>query len=241
MVGAKNNRHSVHKLMVKYLLILFTIHYSLFIASCTQDAYDKGEGEYSLLRADFVEAHTNGQKQVDYVITDDGELLSVSEPFTAKWLTKADTLYRCALYYNKVKEDNGKYAADVVSAGQVPCPLVTPLSKLETSMRTDPVKFESAWMSKSGKYINLSLYLMTGSTTDKDAIQHLAIVQDTVMENPDHTRTAYLRLYHDQGGIPEYYSTQVYTSILTKEIDADSVRISINTYKSPVVKMFSLR
>jgi hypothetical protein len=113
--------------MVKYLLILFTIHYSLFIASCTQDAYDKGEGEYSLLRADFVEAHTNGQKQVDYVITDDGELLSVSEPFTAKWLTKADTLYRCALYYNKVQEDNGKYAADVVSAGQVPCPLVTPL------------------------------------------------------------------------------------------------------------------
>ena len=240
MVGAKNNRHSVHKLMVKYLLILFTIHYSLFIASCTQDAYDKGEGEYSLLRADFVEAHTNGQKQVDYVITDDGELLSVSEPFTAKWLTKADTLYRCALYYNKVKEDNGKYAADVVSAGQVPCPLVTPLSKLETSMRTDPVKFESAWMSKSGKYINLSLYLMTGSTTDKDAIQHLAIVQDTVMVNPDQTRTAYLRLYHDQGGIPEYYSTQVYTSILTKEIDADSVSISINTYKTPVVKMFSL-
>ena len=241
MVGAKNNRHSVHKLMVKYLLILFTIHYSLFIASCTQDAYDKGEGEYSLLRADFVEAHTNGQKQVDYVITDDGELLSVSEPFTAKWLTKADTLYRCALYYNKVKEDNGKYAADVVSAGQVPCPLVTPLSKLETSMRTDPVKFESAWMSKSGKYINLSLYLMTGSTTDKDAIQHLAIVQDTVMVNPDHTRTAHLRLFHDQSGIPEYYSTQVYASILTKEIDADSVRISINTYKNPVVKVFSLR
>jgi hypothetical protein len=140
-----------------------------------------------------------------------------------------------------VKEDNGKYVADVVSAGQVPCPLITPLSKLETSMRTDPVKFESAWMSKSGKYINLSLYLMTGSTTDKDAVQHLAIVQDTVMVNPDQTRTAYLRLYHDQGGIPEYYSTQVYTSILTKEIDADSVRISINTYKSPVVKMFSLR
>ena len=174
-------------------------------------------------------------------ITDDGELLSVSEPFTAKWLTKADTLYRCALYYNKVKEDNGKYAADVVSAGQVPCPLVTPLSKLETSMRTDPVKFESAWMSKSGKYINLSLYLMTGSTTDKDAIQHLAIVQDTVMENPDHTRTAYLRLYHDQGGIPEYYSTQVYTSILTKEIDADSVSLTINTYKGSVIKSFSLR
>ena len=241
MVGAKNNRHSVHKLMVKYLLILFTIHYSLFIASCTQDAYDKGEGEYSLLRADFVEAHTNGQKQVDYVITDDGELLSVSEPFTAKWLTKADTLYRCALYYNKVKEDNGKYVADVVSAGQVPCPLVTPLSKLETSMRTDPVKFESAWMSKSGKYINLSLYLMTGSTTDKDAIQHLAIVQDTVMVNPDQTRTAYLRLYHDQGGIPEYYSTQVYTSILTKEIDADSVSLTINTYKGSVIKSFSLR
>lgn len=220
-----------------YLLTFLPFYLSM---SCTQDAYDKGEGEYSLLRADFVEAHTNSQKQVDYVVTDNGEKFPMVETFTTKWITKADTLYRCVFYYNKVEQGKGTYAAEVVSVGQVPCPVVTPLSELEVVMKTDPVKFESAWMSKTGKYINLSLYLMTGSTDDEDATHHLGVVQDTVMVNPDQTRTSYLRFFHDQSGIPEYYSTQVYASILTKSIDADSVRISINTYKGIVTKTFAL-
>ena len=224
----------------KTFLYLFTFLPFYLSMSCTQDAYDKGEGEYSLLRADFVEAHTNGHKEVDYVVTDDGERLPVSETFTTKWITKADTLYRCALYYNKVEQNNGIYAADVVSIGPVPCPVVTPLSELDKPMKTDPVKFESAWMSKTGKYINLSLYLMTGSTADEDAAHHLGIVQDTILVNPDQTRTSHLRLFHDQGGVPEYYSTQVYASILSNEIDADSVRISINTYKGIVTKTFAM-
>ena len=107
-------------------------------------------------------------------------------------------------------------------------------------MKTDPVKFESAWLSKTGKYLNLSLYLMTGAMDNDKAMQTLHIVQDTIMTNPDATRTSHLRLYHDQAGFPEYYSTQVYASILTSQIDADSVRISINTYKGAVTKSFSL-
>jgi hypothetical protein len=222
------------------LLIIIISDLSMLIShsSCTQDAYDKGEGEYSLLRADFVEAHTNGEKQVDYIITDDGEQLSLLKTYSAKWLTTADSVYRCALYYNKVKDDKGRETAEAVSMGEIPCPKVTPFSKLDKEMKTDPVKFESAWMSKTGKYLNLSLWLMTGSTTDEEAAHHLAIIQDTVMANPDQTRTAYLRLFHDQGGIPEYYSTQVYASILTSQIDADSIRISINTYKGSVIKTF---
>lgn len=233
----KLNRNGYRLLVI----IILNLQFLIYNSSCTQDAYNKGEGEYSLLRGDFVEAHTNGQKQVDYIITDDDEQLPMTKTYSAKWITTADSLYRCVLYYNKVKDDHGRETAEPVSMGQVPCPKIMPFSELDKDMKTDPVKFESAWMSKSGKYLNLSLWLMTGSTTDEDAVHHLAIVQDTVMVNPDHTRTAHLRLFHDQSGIPEYYSTQVYASILTKEIDADSVRISINTYKNPVVKVFSLR
>ena len=233
----KLNRNGYRLLVI----IILNLQFLIYNSSCTQDAYNKGEGEYSLLRGDFVEAHTNGQKQVDYIITDDGEQLPMTKTYSAKWITTADSLYRCVLYYNKVKDDHGRETAEPVSMGQVPCPKITPFSELDKDMKTDPVKFESAWMSKSGKYLNLSLWLMTGSTTDEDAVHHLAIVQDTVMMNPDHTRTAHLRLFHDQRDIPEYYSTQVYASILTKEIDADSVRITINTYKNPVVKVFSLR
>ena len=36
-----------------FFLLLLAL---LFTSSCTQDAYDKGEGEYSLMRGDFAEA-----------------------------------------------------------------------------------------------------------------------------------------------------------------------------------------
>ena len=228
------------RLLRLLIIISLTFSPSHLLTSCTQDAYEKGEGKYSLMRADFVEAYANGQKEIDRITTDDGDQYSVTKAFTTKWVTTADSTYRCILYYNKVEEGSGKYAVEPISIGQVSCPKVTPLAELEKPMKTDPVKFESAWLSKTGKYLNLSFYLMTGTTDDEKASQTLHIVQDTIMTNSDATRTSYLRLYHDQGDIPEYYSTQVYVSILTSQIDADSVRISINTYKGEVAKTFNV-
>ena len=232
------------KRLLRLLVIIFSIsQLSILCYSCTQDAYDKGEGEYSLLRADFVEAFSNGEKKIDRVVTDDGEQYTISNPFSMKWVTTPDSTYRCILYYNYYKAEDGSapQTAEAVSAGQVACPQVVPLAQLDKEMKTDPVKFESAWMSRSGKYLNLSLYLMTGKSDDEEASHHLAVVQDTIMQNTDNTRTCYLRLFHDQGAVPEYYSTQVYASILTKELDADSVQIYINTYKGEFVKAFPVR
>ena len=229
------------KRLLRLLILSLIFSPSYLLTSCTQDAYEKGEGKYSLMRADFVEAHANGQKQIDYILTDDGDQFSITKAFTVKWVTTADSTYRCILYYNKVEEGVGKYTAEPISVGQVPCPKIILLSELDKEMKTDPVKFESAWMSKTGKYLNLSLYLMTGTTDDEDVSQTLHVIQDTIMTNPDGTRTSYLRLYHDQAGVPEYYSSQVYASILTSQFDADSVRISINTYKGEITKYFSLQ
>ena len=211
------------------------------ICGCTQDAYDKGEGKYSLMRADFVEAHANAQKEIDWITTDDGDVISASKPFSAKLVTNPDSLYRCFLYYNKVSDEKGQLVFEPISIGQVACPKIIPFAELGTEMKTDPVKFESAWMSKSGKYINMSLYLMTGTTDDEKAKQTLRIVQDTIITNPDATRTSYLRLFHNQGGVPEYYSTQVYLSIITSTIPADSVQINIQTYKGMVEKAFVIK
>lgn len=211
------------------------------VCGCTQDVYEKGEGRYSLMRADFVEAHANGQKEIYQITTDDGEVLSASKPFSAKLVTTPDSIYRCILYYNKVSDEQGKDTFEPISIGQVPCPKIIPLSELETEMKTDPVKFESAWMSKSGKYLNLSLYLLTGTTDDEKAKHTLRIIQEETVTNPDATSTCRLCLYHDQAGVPEYYSTQVYVSILTSAIPADSVRIKIPTYKGIVEKAFALK
>ena len=213
------------------LLVIITVNCQLStLISCTQDAYEKGEGEYSLVRGDFAEAVVNSSKQVTKIVTDDGDEMLVASPYTAKWIAKADTTYRCMLYYNKVE---GK--AEVVSMGQVPCASIVPLSQYDKELKTDPVKFESTWMSKTGRYLNLSFQLKTGVTDDTAAVQSLAIVSDTLITHSDGKQIRNLILHHDQGNVPEYYSTQVYISIPTNRIDADSVRISINSYDGEVV------
>jgi hypothetical protein len=213
------------------LLVIITVNCQLStLISCTQDAYEKGEGEYSLVRGDFAEAVVNSSKQVTKIVTDDGDELFLTSPYTAKWVAKADTTYRCMLYYNKV---DGK--ADVVSMGQVPCVTVYPLSQFDKEFKTDPVKFESTWLSKTGRYLNLSLQVKTGTADDTAAVQSLAVVSDTLITHPDGKQIRSLILHHDQGNVPQYYSTQVYFSIPTDRIDADSVRISINSYDGEVV------
>ena len=213
------------------LIVIITV-----LCSCSKDAYEKGEGKYSLMRGDFAEAIVNSSKQVTGIITDDGDEFTLTTPYTAKWVTTADTTYRCMLYYNKIGDK-----AEVLSMGQVPCVGVTPLSKFDRRLVTDPVKFESTWMSKSGRYLNLSLLLKTGITDDSTAVQSLAIVSDTVITQPDNKRIRHLILHHDQANVPEYYSTQVYISIPTQRIDADSVRISISSYSGEVEAKHRIR
>jgi hypothetical protein len=234
-----SNQIKAKSLAIKVISYLLPLTAYLII-SCTQDGYEKGDGNYSYLRGDFVEAMVGTDKTIISLTTDEGETLPLTQPYSAKWITRPDTVYRCMLYYNKVREVNGQYAAEPISIGDVPCPKVVPLAELESVMKTDPVKFESAWMSKTGKYLNLSLVLMTGTQDGGEATQRLMIVQDTILTNPDATRTCFLRLFHDQGGVPEYYSTHVYASIGTPLISADSVRISINTYKGIIEKAFLL-
>ena len=213
------------------LIVIITV-----LCSCSKDAYEKGEGKYSLMRGDFAEAIVNSSKQVTGIITDDGDEFTLIAPYTAKWVTTADTTYRCMLYYNKMADK-----AEVLSMGQVPCVGIAPLSKFDHRLVTDPVKFESTWMSKSGRYLNLSLLLKTGVTDDSTAVQNLAIVSDTVITHPDNKRIRHLILHHDQANVPEYYSTPVYISIPTQRIDADSVRISIKHHSGEVEDKHRIR
>ena len=198
------------------LLVIITISYPLsaILSSCSQDAYEKGEGEYSLMRGDFAEASVNSNKQIVSIMTDDGDQLPLKEGYKAKWIATADTTYRCILYYNKVKEKE---------------------------LKTDPIKFESIWLSRTGKYLNMSLLLMTGYTDDTTAVHKLSFVSDTLVTHPDSKHTLHFCLHHDQNGVPEYYTTQAYVSLLVDSIHADSIRFAVNTYNGPVVKTLSLR
>lgn len=192
------------------------------------------------MRGDFAEMHIDSDKKANAITTDDGDLLPLKELYSSQWISTADTTYRCILYYNKVKGTDGKMSAEIISAGQVPCVQVKPLKKFEGEVHTDPVKFESIWMSKTGKYLNLSLQLMIGQTDDTTAIHQLGLLSDTLIVNPNGKRTLHVFLNHNQGKVPEYYSTQVYMSVQASTLDADSVSFKINTYSGIVEKTLSI-
>ena len=211
-------------------VILITSYLSLLTSSCTVDSYDKGEGDYSLMRAELVEAHANSNKLFDYCVTDESEHLTFTEPVEISGIQTADSLYRALLYYNMVKE-----GAEVLSIGFVN----TLFPRRIKEMKTDPVRFESMWMSTSRRYLNMGLYIKTGNSSKKDAHHTIGINLDTLVQHDDGTRTAHLSFYHDQGGMPEYYSQRAYLSIPTDSIDADSVYLRINTYQGVIEKRFS--
>ena len=104
------------------------------------------------------------------------------------------------------------------------------------TLRTDPVGFESLWMSKNKSYINLSLLLKSCKTEADDALHALGIVSHGTTTDADRRRTLHLTLYHDQGGVPAYYTVQQYVSIPTQLLEeADTVELTLNTYNGKKV------
>ncbi len=77
--------------MKKFVRLLSAVSLFAFATSCEQELYDKGDSEYSLMRADFVEAFVDNDKQVGYVVTDDDERLQLTAPYTAQWIQRPDT------------------------------------------------------------------------------------------------------------------------------------------------------
>ena len=197
------------------------------LSCCTTDAYDKGDGTYSLMEAEMANVHVDGNLRADYMVTDDGERLAVANPFSAAWMSTPDSTYRAVAYF--VRDDGGSEVKGLNRVG-----VATP-KKIE-GMKSDPVRFESVWMGRTGEYLNICIYVLTGTADDEGAVQTLGCNDDTLTANADGSHTQRLTLYHDQGGVPEYYSQRTYVSIPLAGIHADSVSIAVNTYAGRVEK-----
>lgn len=215
-------------------LLLATAALGASMAACSIDAYDKGEGENSLLTADFVEAHVGSDGLVDYAVTDQDERLTLDTHKQVKWMEKADTAYRAVMYYDKT----GPATASLVSMNRVGVVKPVPKDSLSEGMKADPLQLESAWMGKNGKYVNLRLRMMTGETDDEKAVHTLGLVCDSI--NKGNTN-AHITLYHDQGGQPENYSAVTFVSIPTDAVSADSITLYVNTYEGTTIRTFKLR
>ena len=208
----------------------------LTAVGCTTDSYEKGEGRYSLMQADLCELTVDGQKRGHRFVTDDGDSYLLTVPVTTKWIETADTVYRALLYYNKV--DDGK--AEALSASAVAT--LKPVEHWRfKELPADPMGLESAWLSASGKYLNLGLLIKTGRVDDEEAPHTVGLAQDTVYRRDDGRRTACYRLLHSQNGIPEHYTSRRYVSILLPQPRPDTIRLSVQTYDGRLERTFTPR
>lgn len=204
------------------------------LMSCTTDNYDKGEGKYSLMQAELVDLSINHQKEAVSFLLDDNSSFMLITPITASWVQTADTTYRAVLYFKKLTAET----ADAIKISSVPTLRAREHWKLEKQVE-DPIDVESAWLSKNGKYLNLALLLKTGQADDLDATQTIGLAQDTIRLNPDQTHTALFRLLHDQAGVPEYYTSRCYVSILLPDtVQLDTIRLSIPTHSGIKERQF---
>ena len=109
-----------------------------------------------------------------------------------------------------------------------------------SGVKTDPLGLESVWLAGNRKYLNMCLILKTGAVEDNKVVQTLGIIGDTIVADDGGRRTYQLRVFHNQGDVPEYYSQRVYFSVPLGEFDVDSLQLSVNTYNGVVSKGFRL-
>lgn len=129
----------------------------------------------------------------------------------------------------------------VFIVNNVLCPKI---KRLQTSAppKTDPVNFVALWLSANRKYVNITFDVKTGSSGSDADGQSIGAVLTDMTRNADGTLTAHITFCHDQGNVPQYYSSRQYASLAVAQMqDADSASIVINSYKGKVVKTISLK
>lgn len=235
----QSRRRSLTTSVARFVYVVMLIAtMSVGLASCSNDGYATGDNGNSYLTADLALLHTNSSKAAYAATLDDGTLLQITNPFVTKWMEKADTIYRALLYYDKTDDTNTQVKAR--SVVQVPVMGVAKAADVK-EMYTDPLDVESVWTAKNDTYINMSLLLKSGTASDVDARQSIGLVLEQAYTDGDGLRHAVLRMYHNQNGVPEYYTVQQYASVDAKQLGADVVELHVNTYKGEIVKTIELK
>lgn len=233
------------------------------LASCTTEQYDSGDGKWSYLRSDFAEVCTDAQSRMSSFTTDEQLSLQVEGTPKVSWMTTPDSTYRALVYYaapgsssasgpsssssssasftERSAQNLASAPVKVFTVNNVLCPKIKRLQTL-APLKTDPVSFVALWLSATRKYVNITFDVKTGSSGSDADGQSIGAVLTDMTRNADGTLTAHITFCHDQGNVPQYYSSRQYASLAVAQMqDADSASIVINSYKGQVVKTISLK
>jgi len=217
------------KTTARFILLLLS---AILLNACEIDSYETGDGSYSYLKAEFVEAHSAEGGSVDWADTDEGVHLILSPQASATWAKTPDSLYRALLYYNNV----GETTVEPISISQVLTLKWRSREQVDT-VYEDPLQFESAWISGNKKYLNIGFFVKSGQSEGIDQTQQVGILCDSMRTDADGKRHVFLRMMHHQNGVPQYYSVRGYASVPLADTLRDSrFHLVVPTYDGVVEK-----
>jgi len=211
----------------------------LLLCSCETESYESGNTQYSYMQADFADAHSSEVGKLDRCTTDEGLQLTFAPEAEAKWVGTADSTYRILAYYDnrEVGAPSGSATAKTVKPLAISrVPVLTPKApdEFEGGFKNDPLTLQSCWTSANGRYLNLDLVYKTGIPDDEKAVQSVGMA--IADEQAD---TITLEVFHDQGGVPEYYSSRMFVSVaLNEQLSGKVIRLRVNTYQGTVERIF---
>lgn len=216
--------------------LLIALIGTITLTACTNEAYQTGDSALSYLTTEFVEAHTNGDAIITYGITDKGDSIPFSKPIKPSWAKQPDSLYRCLLFYK-----NQDIAKQVIILSRLSVLRIGLPHDKDAVHATDPLGFESGWVSENKKYLNLCVAIKTSKPNEDGTRHQLSVVCNDVKQFSGGTKTYYLELKHNRNNISEYYTQKVYLSIPIHYIEAGStIKMNINTYQGVIEKEFRL-
>lgn len=211
----------------------------IIMVSCTSEDYDTGDGEYSYLIGEFGQVYTDGEAQITRMVTDNGDEVTFAQPFKREWAATPDSLYRAYVQYERRMDSNGRYR--LFGIAQVMVLAFREQADMKEEMKSDPVEWESMWVSHDRRYLNLSLQLMVGSTGEEQLLQRIGLVRMSAVVRDDGTTVHTLRFFHDQNGVPQYYRSAVYASIpLAALHEGDELVLTIPTYQGDMTRRYTV-
>ena len=170
---------------MRYLLILLLC--TVVLVSCQE------EYVYPSVVTEFIDARTNGEGKLTWLITDQGDTLDIQERSGLDGLC-ADSTYRTITIYEHLEEEASQTypMVKVYSVQQILS--ISPVDKNNFSpgeISTDPLDIQSIW--RSGNYLNLILLPLV-----KEGKHIYMAVETELTRHSDGHQTLNLILHHDR-------------------------------------------
>lgn len=226
----------------KRLSIILLTATVTFVLSCSRDPYESGDGILSYLHADYADITISAGNVTD-ILTDEDIHLTTAKQLTVSHDIPQDTTLRRLIHYTAYEK-----SSPIEILQLTPVTVVTPHTPEELSTnRQDPLKLTAAWLSRNHRYLNLQLGLMMGNDTDDKSQHLLQFACDSI--HTEGKGSIFLSLYHDQAGIPEYYTEDIHISLPLDRLvlpavqqqnilPTDTISLTINTYNGTQTRLF---